>query len=278
MTALAKDTHRSGKAGAEQEFGVAASTTIYKGGAVAIDDDGYLVPVDETRGRRFVGIATEGGDNSSGSDGDKTVRVLRKGLYEFAHSTATVDDIGKACFFDDDNTVVFTSKPVFAGIMVDVSDTSGYILVDIEPAVACQGQIHGTKIQTCRIEEEVTTNNSTHNRALLTVPEGFNARLLEARVTNLTAYAQSSSGTATVDIKSKVGAGSAVAMITQVDLETSCAAAVPFRATLSSTDANLVVAEKGLVYAIITVSDEAGATQATGLVVEADFMLFPIGA
>ena len=277
MTALSANTYRQGKAGEEQQFGVAASTTIYKGGAVAIDDDGYLVPVDETRGRRFCGIATEGADNSSGSDDALKVRVYRKGLFRFAHSTATVDDIGKPVFFDDDNTVVFTTKPVWAGIMVDVAD-SGYIWVDIEPAVACEGLIHGTKFVAGRVSIDTTTDNTTKNFPLLTIPEGWTARLLEVRVTNLTAYAKSSAGTAKVDIKSKVGAASAVAMITQVDLETSCAAAVPFRATLSGTDASLTPAEKALVYAIVTVADEAGATQATGVVIEADFVLYPLGA
>jgi len=278
MTALAANTYRPGQKGEEREYGVAAAATIYKGGAVAIDDDGYLVPVDETRGRRFVGIASEGADNSSGSDGDKTCRVYRTGIYRFAHATATVDDIGKPVFFDDDNTVVLTSKPVYAGIMVDVDETSGYIMVDIAPAVACQGQIHGVKIQTARFSIDATTDNSTKNFPLLSVPEGFNARLLEARVTNLTAYAKDSAGTAKVDIKSKVGGDSAVAMITQVDLETSVGEAAPFRATLHATDANLVAAEKALIYGIITVANEGAATQATGVVVEADVALYPIGA
>lgn len=278
MTALLKDTFRAGKAGEENQFGVAALQTIYKGAAVAIDDDGYLVPMDETRGRRFCGIATEGADNSAGADDALKVRVLNKGWFRFAHATATVDDIGKAVFFDDDNAVVFTTKPVFAGIMADMHEDSGYIWVDIEPAVKVQGQMHGTKLVTCRVGQELTVNNTTRTYGMLTVPEGFNARLLECRVTNLVAYAKAGAGTIKVDLASKVGAGGATAMITQVDLQTSCAAAVPFRATLHATDANLVAAEKAQIYATVTVADDAGSTFATALVVEADFVLFPIGA
>lgn len=278
MTALAKNTHRPGKAGEENQYGVAALTTIYKGAASALDDDGYLVPMDETRGRRFVGIATEGADNSAGDDDDLKVRVVNDGWHRFAHATATVDDIGKACFFDDDNTVVFTSKPVFAGIMADLHEDSGYIWVNIEPATKVQGQMHGTKLVTCRINQELTVDNTTRTYGMLTVPEGFNARLLECRVTNLVAYALAAAGTLKIDLSSKVGAAGAVPMITQVDAQTSCAAAVPFRATLHATDGNLVAAEKAQIYATLTVANDGGATQAEGLVVEADFVLFPIGA
>ena len=94
------------------EVAVAASTKIYEGGFVGMKADGYVKPyvnstpaVALTGFDRFLGVALEEVDNSSGSDGDLTVKILISGAFEHAVAGLAITDIGAPVFLADDNTL-----------------------------------------------------------------------------------------------------------------------------------------------------------------------------
>ena len=114
-------------AGWQLPFPVAAQTTIYKGALVCLDADGYLVPAADTAGLRFVGVARDSADNSSGSDGDTEVVVVTQGSIVVAKSGAGAGDVGASAFCSDDETVALsTVNEVYAGLVVAVTD-SGHV-------------------------------------------------------------------------------------------------------------------------------------------------------
>jgi hypothetical protein len=109
MTALNADRKTKYREGVEIEYKVAASTKIYSGGLVCLNTGGYAVPGADTANFRFLGVARELADNSSGANGDITVRVRRKGVFRFAASGMAVTDIGAAVNVSDDQTVAKTT-------------------------------------------------------------------------------------------------------------------------------------------------------------------------
>jgi hypothetical protein len=114
-------------AGWQLPFPVAASTTIYKGALVCLNGDGYLVSGADTAGLRFVGVARDGADNSTGSNGDKEVIVVTQGSIVVAKTSAAADDLGADALISDDETVALsTSNSVYAGLIVGIVD-SGHV-------------------------------------------------------------------------------------------------------------------------------------------------------
>jgi len=132
MAALAKDRNTVYKEGAELAYKVAASTKIYAGSLVCLDASGYAVPGADTAGIVFVGVAQEYISNSSGADGDKVVRVRRKGAFELTGASLAITDIGTAVFVSDDQTVAkSTTNSVACGKIADfISATSVYVDID----------------------------------------------------------------------------------------------------------------------------------------------------
>lgn len=87
---------------------VAASTKIYAGAMVGVTAAGYAVPASDTAGLTIIGRAEEQVDNSSGADGDESIRVAN-GVFKYANAGAnSVDqaDIGQDVYVSDDQTVV----------------------------------------------------------------------------------------------------------------------------------------------------------------------------
>jgi len=115
---------------------VAASTKIFIGSLVAINTSGFAVPASADPSLTVIGVAdkaqpdaVKGGvpgtsvDNSSGSNGDLTVNVIR-GCFKFDNGdTIAQANVGKPCYASDDQTVnkssSSNSRP-FAGYVVDV--------------------------------------------------------------------------------------------------------------------------------------------------------------
>jgi hypothetical protein len=111
-------------AGWQLPFPVAASTTIYKGALVCVNSSGYLVPADDATDLRFVGVARDGADNSSGSNGDVEIVVVTQGSIVVAKSNAAAGDVGMSAYCSDDETVALsTVYEVYAGLIVSVVDT-----------------------------------------------------------------------------------------------------------------------------------------------------------
>jgi len=135
MSALTDNYEAKRQDGEIIEFPVKASTTIYKGALVAIDTStGYAVPASDAANRIFVGVAVEKADNSSGSNGDKKVRVFRTGTFQFNCSSAAQTWVGKKVYAVDDNTVALaatTTNDVFVGVVVSYeSSTKVKVAID----------------------------------------------------------------------------------------------------------------------------------------------------
>jgi len=133
MTAQTGDLDRGQKEGVIKDYKVKASTTIYKGaGLMVIKGTGYAIPAADTASGIFIGVALEGVDNSSGSDGDKSVRVLADGRHSFTVSGATIADVGKDVYASDDTTLLMTgqSNDVWVG-KIDGAITTNTVWVDI---------------------------------------------------------------------------------------------------------------------------------------------------
>ena len=110
-----------------RSYQVAATKNVFKGSFVGLNSSGYSQPL--TAGDTFLGIAYEEGDNSSGSDGDISVRVFTIGDFGLTLSGATVADIGRAIFASDDGTVTFDpGSNSFVGYVQDVVTANEIIL------------------------------------------------------------------------------------------------------------------------------------------------------
>ncbi len=110
MSALANDRKTTYREGIEIEYKVAAGAVIYAGSLVCINTGGYAEPGADTAGFKFAGVAMEHADNSSGENGDATVRLRRKGVFRFAASGMAVTDLGGAVNVADDQTVATTTS------------------------------------------------------------------------------------------------------------------------------------------------------------------------
>ncbi len=106
MATLAADSPRTYEQGNRNEFPVIASDIIYEGAAVGDNGSGYARPLQA--GDPFRGFTERKVDNSSGSAGDKNVRVIDKGKVKLSISGLAITDVGKDVFASDDNTFTLT--------------------------------------------------------------------------------------------------------------------------------------------------------------------------
>jgi len=131
MAALTKDRATPYRDGIEIDFPVAASTKIYSGSLVSANSSGYAVPAADTAGHKFLGVALEQADNSTGANGAKKVRVRRSGVFEFDALSISQAMVGTAMYVMDDHTIDDAAGPVNdirVGILVKyVSDTKGWV-------------------------------------------------------------------------------------------------------------------------------------------------------
>lgn len=125
-------TRPYGMAGRSIELPVAASTTIYAGTLVSLlTATGDVVPCTTASSGAAIGVAETGANNSSGSSGDKRVRVTVDAVHIFANDTTNpvteANHIGVQLYAVDDHTVSDTqtvAEPVagyFAGLEADGS-------------------------------------------------------------------------------------------------------------------------------------------------------------
>ena len=131
MAALtaSRDTHR--KDLGVTSYPVAAATTIYKGGMVALNSGGYLVAAADTAGLLVVGAAAENVDNSAGANGALSAQV-RRGKARFNASSITQAMVGQIMYVVDDNTFDETTpaNSVIAGILDEyVGATDGWLII-----------------------------------------------------------------------------------------------------------------------------------------------------
>ncbi len=114
-----------------RSFQVAGSVHIYKGGMVGLTNAGFARPL--TAGDSFAGIAYEEMDNTSGANGDVSVRVYTVGDFGHALAGAAVSDIGRPVFASADDTMTFVGAGnSYVGIVQDCV-TAGEIIVRVDP-------------------------------------------------------------------------------------------------------------------------------------------------
>lgn len=124
-----------------QTVPVKASTTIYKGALVALSA-GYAVGASAAPGLVILGRAEETVDNSTGSNGDKTIKVAH-GVFiwdVYASDAVTQADAGKDVFAYDDHTIAKTDGNSGArskvGKFLGFADDGTSAMVETLPATA----------------------------------------------------------------------------------------------------------------------------------------------
>lgn len=106
MTTLSADKPRDFYEGDIREYPVIASDIIFGGAAVGDNGSGYSRPLQA--GDPFRGFAEQKVDNSSGSAGDKYVRVKTRGKIRLPISSLAITDVGKDVYASDDDTFTLT--------------------------------------------------------------------------------------------------------------------------------------------------------------------------
>ncbi len=136
MTQLAADRNTPRAEGDVKSLGLAASQKIFGGAMVMRNASGYGVEAATALALVGVGRADEQVDNSSGSAGDKAIKV-RVGIFRYGNSSAgdaiTIADIGKVCYAVDDQTVAKThgsNTRSPAGFIRDVDTTGVWVEFD----------------------------------------------------------------------------------------------------------------------------------------------------
>lgn len=106
----------------ETEYEVEAGETIYQGGLVMIDNEGYAKPASDLANHSCVGFADEDVDNTSGADGAVKVRVLSNitGRIAATGVTRAMLQTSPLMYMVNDNEVDNTDpgQSIKAGVMV----------------------------------------------------------------------------------------------------------------------------------------------------------------
>ena len=127
MTALTKDTNRTYELGNINELPVIGGAIIYQGAAVGSNASGYAQSLQTSD--LFLGFAEDHCDNSAGSDGEKNIRVRRKGAVLLEIPEVTLADLGKSVYATDDNSFTLSSGYAYIGTISRI-DSSGIALVE----------------------------------------------------------------------------------------------------------------------------------------------------
>jgi len=135
------------KWGEIQSYPVAGGVHIYRGAVVTLclagSKAGYAQPAtneaDDASKQIVVGIAWEEADNSSGSNGDKNVRVYDKLKCKLTLNNAQQSDIGKLAVVHDDETVTTYQSSGYSNVIVGrISELLGgnevFVDLSVRPA------------------------------------------------------------------------------------------------------------------------------------------------
>lgn len=130
MTATTESIETPRRDGNLVAHGVAASTKVLEGTLVKLTS-GYAESMTKAASLVFAGVAYEEIDNTSGSAGDKVVRVERTGIFEFAMSGAAITDIGSEVYALDNQTVTKTGTDATRVGKIVAFENAGKVFVDI---------------------------------------------------------------------------------------------------------------------------------------------------
>lgn len=105
---------------------VKGKITIYQGGIVALDADGFAIPGKKAEGLTAVGRAEETVANE-GADGELVIRIAR-GVFVYDNTSTSANKITQAhvlkpCYMEDDHTVTaLETGASVAGTVIRVDD------------------------------------------------------------------------------------------------------------------------------------------------------------
>ena len=151
LTANVGTTQRAKIEGAIQAYKVAASIHIYRGAIVAVAQAGagagYASPmiadINDAAKQVFVGIALEEKNNSSGSNGDLTIRVRQDSKWKMVLASVTQADIGKLALNLDDATVQLykgsSASEVVIGRITEISGSDVFVDITERPSRVASG-------------------------------------------------------------------------------------------------------------------------------------------
>jgi len=140
---------------------VKAGTHVYKGAFVGLSG-GYARGL--TAGDPFAGIAYEEADNSSGSDGDKMIRVFTLGDFEHALTSASRSNNKSPVFASADDTLTMTaSGNSFVGHQIDVPAANKIVLRIQATPTPLAGGTMTSELVSAGIKHKVTTKASAAN-------------------------------------------------------------------------------------------------------------------
>lgn len=115
-------------------FPVKTGVTIYKGALVGVDSTGYAKPA-ATTDKRIVGVAYETVAAGASASGTFTVRVYRKGTFQFNGSGLAVTNVGDKVYVTDDNTVqTSATSTILVGVITEFTSATS-VRVSITPNV-----------------------------------------------------------------------------------------------------------------------------------------------
>lgn len=131
LTAAANRQSR-GAPGAFFSYPVAVDI-IYKGALVSINAAGFLAPAGDTASEFCVGVADQTVDNSGGSAGDLSCRVVSGRAFLMTATSLIQGDVGENATVVDDNEVeviLATTNDVVVGRIIEfVSATSVWVFI-----------------------------------------------------------------------------------------------------------------------------------------------------
>lgn len=138
-----KDVPRQGSE--IKSFLVEDDKHIYKGALVVANNAGYAEPATNAANKVLLGVAYEECDNTLAghSQGGKSVRVHRGGIFPFVTADLVQADVGILCYVEDDATVNdagTATQGIIAGIVVEIVSATK-VMVDIAHGVT-QGALN----------------------------------------------------------------------------------------------------------------------------------------
>lgn len=131
MTKLTKDILRTYELGDLNEVPVLGGEIIYQGAAIGIEpESGYARGLQA--GDKFAGFAENHIDASSFVDGQKNIKLRKRGSVILEVSNASLTDFGKAVYATDDNS--FTLSETNAVYIGKISRFESYdkVIVDFD--------------------------------------------------------------------------------------------------------------------------------------------------
>jgi len=193
MTALAANKEIAEK-GAEKIAHPCAVDIIYRGSMVKHNAAGYAAPCANEAGAKFAGIAYEYKDNSGGSAGDVSCKVMKKGIFNLLGAGFSQATVGEKVYATDDQllTLTYAAGLQWVGVIVaHISSTQAWVKID----VAADGDDDVLGEEIALAEGKVLLGNSAGKAAQFDA--SGDTKMLVGNATTVTSVAMS--GDATMD-------------------------------------------------------------------------------